>query len=200
MKIVIAEDQGLLRGAISRLLGMEEDIEVVGEARNGKDVLEVIQETQPDIAVLDIEMPFLSGLEVAEVLQNNNNPCKVAIVTTFARTGYLQRAVQADVKGYLLKDTPVAKLAQSLRQIHQGQRIFSPQLTFASLREHNPLTNREKEILKSLQAGESVKEMSQTLFLSEGTIRNYISEIMQKLDAKNRIDAVSIAEEKGWLY
>ncbi|MBM7554510.1 response regulator transcription factor [Thalassobacillus pellis] len=199
MKIIIAEDQGLLRGAISRLLGMEADIDVVGEAGNGKKALALIQEANPDIAVLDIEMPYYSGLEVAEHLQNINHPCKVAIVTTFARTGYLQKAIQAGVQGYLLKETPVADLAEALRQIHQGQRIFSPQLTFSSLKEHNPLTEREIEIIQCLQAGESVREISQTLFLSQGTIRNYISEIMQKLEAKNRIDAVAIAEEKGWL-
>ncbi|MBM7553584.1 response regulator transcription factor [Thalassobacillus pellis] len=199
MKIVIAEDQGMLRGAISRLLGMEKDIEVIGEADNGEEALEIIQTKGPDIAILDIEMPILSGLEVAEKLHENNHPCRVAIVTTFARSGYLQKAVKAGVQGYLLKETPVSELAESLRKIHSGERVFSPQLTFAFLEKTNPLTKREIEILHCLKAGDSVKVMSQTLYLSEGTIRNYISEIIQKLEARNRIDAVGIAEEKGWL-
>ncbi|WP_181349547.1 response regulator transcription factor [Thalassobacillus sp. CUG 92003] len=199
MKIVIAEDQGMLRGAISRLLGMEEDIDVIGEAENGQAALDMILQLQPDIAILDIEMPLLSGLEVAETLHDNPLPCRVVMVTTFARSGYLQKAVKAGVHGYLLKETPVTELAESLRRIQRGERIFSPQLTFVSLKEHNPLTNREIEILQSLQAGKSVKDMTHSLFLSEGTIRNYISEVMQKLEAKNRIEAVSIAESKGWL-
>ncbi|WP_174615800.1 response regulator transcription factor [Virgibacillus ihumii] len=199
MKIVIAEDQGMLRGAISRLLGMEEDITVIGEADNGKEALELIRTAEPDIAILDIEMSVLSGLEVAKKLKNDKNQCRVAIVTTFARSGYLQKAVKADVQGYLLKETPVSELAEALHKIHRGERVFSPQLTFTFLEASNPLTKREIEILQCLKSGDSVKEMSQTLYLSEGTIRNYISEIIQKLEAKNRIDAVTIADEKGWL-
>ncbi|MGP4059446.1 response regulator transcription factor [Halobacillus sp. H74] len=199
MRIVIAEDQGMLRGAISRLLGMEKDIQVVGEAANGEEAVEIIQRLQPDIAILDIEMPHLSGLEVAEHLQKSNSTCLVAIVTTFARSGYLQKAVKAGARGYLLKDTPVSHLAESLRKIYSGQRVFSPQLTFSFIEETNPLTKREIEILQCLKRGDSVKDMNQSLYLSEGTIRNYISEIIQKLEAKNRIEAVTIAEEKGWL-
>ncbi|WP_152399018.1 response regulator transcription factor [Paenibacillus cellulositrophicus] len=199
MKIVIAEDQGMLRGAISRLLGMEPDIEIVGEADTGEQALELIRKQSPDIAVLDIEMPSLSGLDVAEALKAEGSACRVAIVTTFAKIGYYQRAVQAGVMGYLLKDAPVSELAVSLRKIYQGIRVFSPHLTFAMNKEMNPLTERESELLSYLKDGYSVSEISKLLYLSPGTIRNYISEILQKLEAKNRIDAVAIALSKGWI-
>ncbi|GIN96966.1 DNA-binding response regulator [Siminovitchia terrae] len=199
MRIVIAEDQGMLRSAVSQLLALEEDIEIVGEANNGEQALQLIQEKNADIAVLDIEMPLLSGLEAAEKLREEGSECRVAIVTTFARSGYLQRAVKAGVMGYLLKDTPVSELAEALRKIHAGKRVFSPHLTFSMMEEINPLTKRESEILLHLKKGDSVKEISKTLYLSPATIRNYISEIIQKLEARNRMDAVSIAENKGWL-
>ncbi|WLD92603.1 response regulator transcription factor [Alkalihalobacillus sp. AL-G] len=199
MHIVIAEDQGMLRGAISRLLAMEDDIKIVGETDNGEEALQLIQKHKPDIALLDIEMPTLSGLEVAEKLKAAVSDCKVVIVTTFARSGYLQQAVKAGVQGYLLKDTPVSELAESLRKINAGRRVFSPHLTFSMMEETNPLTERESEILGRLKDGDSVKDISNKLFLSPGTVRNYISEVIQKLEAKNRIDAVTIAENKGWL-
>lgn len=199
MKIVIAEDQGMLRGAISRLLGMELDIEIVGEADNGEHALQLIRKLSPDIAVLDIEMPLLSGLDVAEKLRAEDSSCKVAIVTTFAKSGYYQRAVNAGVMGYLLKDAPVSELAESLRKIHNGRRVFSPHLTFSIKEDLNPLTDRESELLSYLKDGYSVSEISKLLYLSPGTIRNYISEILQKLEAKNRIDAVAIAQSKGWI-
>ncbi|MCC3372522.1 response regulator transcription factor [Cohnella sp. REN36] len=199
MKIIIAEDQGMLRGAISRLLGMEDDIEVVGEADDGEEALALIRGREVDIAVLDIEMPLRSGLEVAEILRAEGHPCKVAIVTTFARGGYYQRAVQADVQGYLLKEAPVTELAKALRKIHAGGRVFSPHLTFAMREDTNPLTPRETEVLTYLKRGHTVAEISRLLYLSPATVRNYISEILQKLEAKTRIDAVAIAENKGWL-
>jgi len=199
MKIVIAEDQGMLRGAISRLLGMEPDIEIVGEADNGEHALQLIRKLSPDIAVLDIEMPLLSGLDVAEKLKAEDSSCQVAIVTTFAKSGYYQRAVHAGVMGYLLKDAPVSELAVSLRKIYYGRRVFSPHLTFSIYEDLNPLTDRESELLTYLKEGYSVSEISKLLYLSPGTIRNYISEILQKLEAKNRIDAVAIAQSKGWI-
>lgn len=199
MRIVIAEDQGMLRGAVSQLLALEEDIEIVGEADNGEQALRLIREKAADLAVLDIEMPLLSGLEVAETLKAEGHECRIAIVTTFARSGYLQRAIKAGIMGYLLKDTPVSELAESLRKIEAGHRVFSPHLTFSMMEEINPLTDRESEILLHLKKGDSVKDISKTLYLSPATIRNYISEIIQKLEARNRIDAVSIAESKGWL-
>ncbi|WP_188456730.1 response regulator transcription factor [Virgibacillus oceani] len=199
MRIVIAEDQGMLRGAISKLLALEEDIEIVGEADNGEQALELIRTERADIGVLDIEMPLLSGLDVAEKLRCESLECRIVIVTTFARSGYFQRAVKAGVQGYLLKDAPVSELAEALRKIDAGGRVFSPHLTFSLMEENNPLTKRESEILLHLKRGDSVKEISQTLYLSPATIRNYISEIIQKLEARNRMDAVTIAENKGWL-
>lgn len=199
MKIVIAEDQGMLRGAISKLLALEDDIEIVGEADNGEQALQLIHSQNADIGVLDIEMPLMSGLDVAEKLKAEGNKCRIVIVTTFARSGYFQKAVKAGVQGYLLKDAPVSELAEALRAIQEGRRVFSPHLTFSLMEEQNPLTEREIEVLRYLQKGFSVKEMSQQLYLSQGTIRNYISETLQKLEAKNRIDAVAIAQSKGWL-
>lgn len=199
MKVVIAEDQGMLRSAVSRLLSMEPDIEIVGEADNGEQAIELIRKLSPDIAVLDIEMPLLSGLDVAEMLKSEGSSCRTVIVTTFAKSGYYQRAVKAGVRGYLLKDAPVSELAISLRKIYKGGRVFSPHLTFSIYEELNPLTNRERELLSYLKDGYSVHEISKRLYLSPGTIRNYISEILQKLEAKNRIDAIAIAFNKGWI-
>jgi two-component system response regulator DesR len=199
MRIVIAEDQGMLRDAMGALLALEDDIEVVGKADNGEKALELIVSLAPDICVLDIEMPLLSGLDVAERLAALGSTCRVVIVTTFARAGYFQRAMKAGVRGYLLKDTPLAELTAALRTIHGGGKAISPELALTMWEEANPLTERERDILQHLAQGLSVADISQKLFLSPGTVRNYISEIMQKLDAKNRIDAVSIAQSKGWL-
>jgi two-component system, NarL family, response regulator DesR len=199
MRVIIAEDQGMLRGAMGRLLSMEDDIEVIGEAANGEQALELIRDCSPDIAILDIEMPVLNGLDVAKTLQNEGHPCRITIVTTFARSGYLQRAIQAGVRGYLLKDAPVTKLADNLRSILKGNKVFSTQLSHTMFEEVNPLTVREQEVLRRLEKGDSVSDISQTLFLSPPTIRNYISEIIQKVEAKNRIDAVMIAKRKGWI-
>ncbi|MBB6734600.1 response regulator transcription factor [Cohnella zeiphila] len=199
MRIVIAEDQGMLRGAVSRLLSLEGDIEIVGEAENGEEALRLVRAQEPDAVVLDIEMPLLSGLDVAEILKKEGHACSVVIVTTFARSGYYQRAVNAGVRGYLLKDAPVSELAEALRQIRAGRRMFSPHLTFSMMDEANPLTERESDVLRLLQHGHTVAEIGKLLFLSPATIRNYISEILQKLEARNRIDAVAIAQGKGWL-
>ncbi|KEQ21907.1 response regulator transcription factor [Paenibacillus tyrfis] len=199
MKIVIAEDQGMLRGAMSTLLSMEENIEVAGQAGDGEEALRLILSLDPDLCVMDIEMPVLSGLDVAERLKAEGSRCRVVIVTTFARTGYFQRAMRAGVQGYLLKDAPVSDLAGALRTIHAGGRVISPELAYSMWEQENPLTEREQDILRHLAQGSTVGEISGALFLSPGTVRNYISEIMQKLEAKNRIDAVAIAQNKGWI-
>ncbi|RNB84587.1 DNA-binding response regulator [Brevibacillus fluminis] len=199
MKVILAEDQGMLRGALSTLLALEDDIEVVGEAENGEQAMQLIRQKQPDLCVLDIEMPLKSGLDVAEAIKAESIPCRTVIVTTFARAGYFQRAMKAGVQGYLLKDSPVSELAEALRKIFSGGRVIHPELAFTLWEESNPLTEREQEILRRLAKGESVAEIATLLFLSQGTVRNYISEIMQKLEAKNRIDAVAIAESKGWI-
>jgi two-component system response regulator DesR len=199
MKIIIAEDQGMLRGAMATLLNMEDDIEVVALAENGEEALRLIDQHNPDICVTDIEMPVLTGLDLAERIKSEQNPCKVVIVTTFERSGYFKRAMKAGVQGYFLKETPVSELAIYLRKVYTGSRVISPELTYFAWQEESPLTDRERDVLGHLAEGQTVKDISSTLFLSQGTIRNYISEIMQKLEAKNRIDAVAIAKENGWI-
>lgn len=199
IRIVIAEDQRMLRSALGTLLSMEEDFEVVGEADNGEDALKLIENLQPDICLLDIEMPRKSGLEVASDLKKIGSDCKVIILTTFARPGYFERAVKAGVYGYLLKDGSIDKLAASIRRIMNGSKEFSPELIVSVIHDDNPLTNREQEILRLAAEGKTAKEIAKQLFLSSGTVRNYLSEITQKLEAKNKIEAISIAKEKGWI-
>ncbi|ANS76571.1 two-component system response regulator [Paenibacillus yonginensis] len=201
MKVIIAEDQGMLRGALKLLLDMEEDIEVVAQAENGEEALKLVRELNPDICLLDIEMPKLTGLDVAERLKEEGHPCRVVILTTFSRTGYFQRALKAGVKGYLLKDSPVDELSAALRTIHQGERVVSTELSL-SLWEAvavNPLTEREQAVLRLVADGLAIHDIASKLYLSRGTVRNYVSKIMQKLGAKNRIEAINIAETNGWL-
>jgi len=196
---MIAEDQRLLRGAMASLLGLEDDIEVVGEAGDGEEALQLIERFQPDVCLMDIEMPKLSGLDVAERLNAERSSCKIVILTTFARPGYFERGVKAGIQGYLLKDEPAEKLAEAIRRVMQGHREVSPELVFGSLREENPLTAREQEILRLAAGGSSANEIAETLHLSYGTVRNYISETLSKLAVKSRIEAVKLAEEKGWI-
>lgn len=199
IRVLIAEDQRMLRGALALLLDFEKDIEVVGQAGDGKEALSLINQLQPDVCLLDIEMPFMSGLEVAEELKQMKLPCRIIILTTFARPGYFERAVQAGVQGYLLKDEPSDRLAEAIRRVMEGRREVSPELVFGTVRETNPLTEREREILKLAAAGNSSSEIASTLHLSYGTVRNYMSEMLSKLEAKNRIEAIALAEEKGWI-
>ncbi|KOP83417.1 response regulator transcription factor [Cytobacillus solani] len=199
IRIVIAEDQGMLRGALGSLLDFEEDIEVIAQAKNGKEALYFIQTLEPDVCLMDIEMPLMSGLEVAEILMKQGADCKIIILTTFARPGYFERAVKADVHGYLLKDGSSDELAESIRSVMKGKREFAPELIFGSMKDENPLTEREREVLRMVADGKTAKEISAILFLSAGTVRNYMSEIISKLHVKNRIEAISIAEEKGWI-
>ncbi|MEC0171633.1 response regulator transcription factor [Paenibacillus graminis] len=199
IRIVIAEDQRLLRGAMASLLDLEDDIEVAGEAGDGAEALAVIERLQPDVCLMDIEMPYKSGLEVAETLKAKGCATKIIILTTFARPGYLERGVKAGIQGYLLKDEPVDKLADAIRRVMDGHREVSPELVFGSLREENPLSDREREILKLAGGGQSAGEIAAALHLSYGTVRNYISEILNKLEVKSRIEAVRLAEEKGWI-
>jgi len=199
MKVIIAEDQRMLLGALSSLLDLEDDIEVIGQAENGSQALQMIIQLEPDICIMDIEMPNMTGLDVAERLKEMKHPCRVVILTTFSRSGYFQRAMRAGVHGFLLKDSPVDDLAEALRKVHQGGKAVSPELSLSFWEAENPLTEREKEILRLVGQGQSANEIAKELFLSNGTVRNYISEILQKLDAKNRIDALAIAEKNGWL-
>ncbi|CAM3195936.1 response regulator transcription factor [Paenibacillus taichungensis] len=199
IRILIAEDQRMLRGALASLLDLEDDFEVIGEAGNGDEALKQIGSLHPDICLMDIEMPVMSGLDVAERIQQLGLPCRIIILTTFARPGFLERAIQAGVQGYLLKDEPSDRLAGAIRRVMNGGREVSPELVFGAAKETNPLTEREKEVLKLAATGMNANHIAASLHLSYGTVRNYLSEAFNKLDAKNRMEAVSIAEQKGWL-
>jgi two-component system, NarL family, response regulator DesR len=199
MKVIVAEDQGMLRGALSALLDLEEDIEVIGQAENGEQALFLIESLNPDICLLDIEMPKMTGLEVAERLKELKHPCRVVILTTFSRTGYFQRAMRAGARGFLLKDSPIDELGAALRTVNGGGRAVSPELALNLWEEENPLSEREREVLKLASEGMSAGDIAKRLYLSSGTVRNYLSEAIQKLEAKNRIDAIGIAVKNGWL-
>lgn len=199
IRLFIAEDQRMLLGALGSLLDLEADMEVIGQAMNGEEALAAIVKLQPDVCLMDIEMPVMNGLEVAEELARSSNPAKVIILTTFARPGYFERAVKSGVHGYLLKDGEIDELADAIRKVMAGKRVFSPELTFHVIREENPLTPKEQEILRLAALGWTTKQITSELYLSSGTVRNYISEILQKLGAKNRTEAANIATEKGWI-
>ncbi|WP_164667299.1 response regulator transcription factor [Virgibacillus doumboii] len=197
IRIVIAEDQGMLLGALGSLLNLEEDMEVVGKAKNGEEALTLVKQHQPDICIMDIEMPLKSGLDAAEEL--TDNPCKVIVLTTFARTGYFERARKAGVSGYLLKDSPSEELASSIRIIMDGRRIYAPELVDMAYDNGNPLTAREEQVIKLIADGKNTKEIAERLYLTNGTVRNYVSVILDKLEAGNRIEAISKVKEKGWI-
>ncbi|QFK72751.1 response regulator transcription factor [Pradoshia sp. D12] len=196
IKIVIAEDQRMLLGALGALLDLEPDMTVVGKAKNGEEAISMIKQHKPDVCVMDIEMPGKSGLDVAEELKGS--ACKVIILTTFARSGYFERARKADVRGYLLKDSPSEELANSIRVIMDGRRIYAPELVDMIYEEENPLTEREQQVLGLIADGKNTKEIANQLFITTGTVRNYISVILDKLDVNNRIEAISRFKEKGW--
>lgn len=198
IKVLIAEDQGLLSSALATILNLDAEIEVVGTADNGEKAIEMVAKHQPDVLLTDIEMPLLSGLDVAEKL--NQLPIKVIILTTFARDGYFERAVQAKVAGYLLKDTPSSDLIGFIKDAMKGKTYYDPSLITGYMSsQRNPLSDREQEILVLIEQGHSSKEIAKKLFLTDGTVRNYISECLSKLEAKNRIEAVAKAKEKGWI-
>ncbi|MFS0784542.1 response regulator [Bacillus sp. 1P06AnD] len=196
ISIVIAEDQQMLLGAFGSLLSLEDDMEVVGKASNGEEALHLVQCLNPDICIMDIEMPGKSGLDAAEELKGSR--CKVIILTTFARRGYFQRALKAGVNGYLLKDSPSEELASSIRQIVMGRKIYAPELMDDFYNEENPLTDREKAVLELVSHGKNTKEIADQLSIKAGTVRNYISTIFDKLGVKNRIEAITQSKEKGW--
>ncbi|MFK3961497.1 response regulator [Guptibacillus hwajinpoensis] len=196
IRIVLAEDQRMLLGALGSLLDLEEGMEVVGQATNGEEAISLVKELQPDICIMDIEMPLKSGLDAAEELSSNS--CKIIILTTFARAGYFERARKAGVSGYLLKDSPSDELASSIRKIIEGQRIFSPELVDLAFGNENPLTEREKQVIQLMADGKNTKDISSELYITPGTVRNYISVILDKLEVTNRIEAISRFKEKGW--
>lgn len=196
IRIVIAEDQRMLLGALASLLDLEEDMEVVGRASNGEDAVKLVHIHKPDICIMDIEMPVKSGLDAAEELKGCG--CKVMILTTFARSGYFERAVKAGVNGYLLKDSPSEELAASIRSIMAGRRIYASELVDEAYGEENPLTEREKEVLELIADGKNTHEIAQQLYITSGTVRNYVSVILDKLNVSNRIEAIKRFKEKGW--
>lgn len=198
IRIVIAEDQGMLLGAMKSLLSLEEDMEVVGLAKNGEEAIEQVHSLTPDICIMDIEMPVKTGLDAAEALKDTE--CKVIILTTFARPGYFERARKAGVRGYLLKDSPIEELVNSIRIIMDGRRIYAPELVDFVYEDdsENPLTDRESQVLELVAEGKTTKEIAAELYLSAGTVRNYISTILDKLGVGNRIEAIQRFKEKGW--
>ncbi|MCS4279772.1 response regulator transcription factor [Stenotrophomonas sp. TWI700] len=199
IRIVLAEDQAMVRGALSALLGLEPDIEVLGSAADGEAAWRMLQQLQPDILVTDIEMPGLSGLELAQRIARQGLPIKVVIVTTFARSGFLRRALDAGVCGYLLKDAPAERLADALRQVQHGGRAIDPQLALDAWSQADPLNDRERQVLRLSGDGRSASEIATQLGLSHGTVRNYLSECIGKLGVANRIEAYRLARQKGWL-
>ncbi len=199
IRLVLAEDQAMVRGALSALLGLEPDIEVLGAAADGEAAWRMLQQLQPDILVTDIEMPGLSGLELAQRIARQELPIKVVIVTTFARSGFLRRALDAGVCGYLLKDAPAEKLADALRQVQHGGRAIDPQLALDAWSQADPLNDRERQVLRLSGDGRSASEIATQLGLSHGTVRNYLSECIGKLGVANRIEAYRLARQKGWL-
>jgi two-component system, NarL family, response regulator DesR len=200
IRILLAEDQAMVRGALAALLRLEGDMEVVAEVARGDEVLPAALKTRPDVALLDIEMPGGSGLTAAQALKAQLPTCRVVIVTTFGRSGYLRQAMEGGAVGFLLKDAPAAELAKALRRVVAGERVVDPELALAALSEGgNPLTPREREVLSASLSGASIAEIAARLVISEGTTRNHLSTAIQKLGAQNRTEAARLAESKGWL-
>ena len=200
IRVLLAEDQTMLRGALAALLGLQDDIEVVAEAARGDDALAQALATQPDVALLDIEMPGLDGLRVASELHQRLPACRILMLTTFGRPGYLRRAMESGAAGFLLKDAPPDELAHAIRRAMAGERVVDPTLALSALSEGaSPLTERERDVLRAARFGASIADIAGQLALSEGTVANYFSSAMQKTGARNRVEAAHLAEEKGWL-
>ena len=199
IRVVLAEDQAMVRGALAALLGLEPDLEVVGEAGDGLQAWKLVAEHHPDVLLTDIEMPGLTGLDLAVRLQEAQSQTRVVILTTFGRAGYLRRALDAGVRGYLLKDAPSEQLASALRQVMRSVRVIDPQLAVAAWGEEDPLTERERAVLRLAGEGATSAQIAERLHLSQGTVRNYLSEAIGKLGAANRIEAFRTARQKGWL-
>jgi two-component system response regulator DesR len=199
IRLVLAEDQAMVRGALAALLRLEGDFEVLAEAGDGESAWRAVQARQPDLLVTDIEMPLLTGLELAQRVRDSAPDTRVVVLTTFARAGYLRRALDAGVRGYLLKDAPSEQLATALRQVHAGGRAIDPQLAVAAWGEDDPLTERERQVLRLAGEGVTSGEIARQLNLSQGTVRNYLSEAIGKLGAANRIEAYRAARAKGLL-
>jgi two-component system response regulator DesR len=200
IRILIAEDQALVRGALAALLGLEADFDVVATAADGREALALCREHAPDIVLTDIEMPHMTGLELAVALAERGAPCRVVIVTTFGRSGYLRRAMAAGVRGYLLKDAPADTLADAIRSVHGGGRAIAPELALELWGGgQDPLSERERQVLRLAGEGRSSADIARQVHLSEGTVRNYLSEAISKLGAGNRVEAYRLARDAGWL-
>jgi two-component system response regulator DesR len=199
IRVVVAEDQAMVLGALAALLALEHDIEVVGRAADGAAAWRLVEDLRPDVLVSDIEMPGATGLELACRIRDAKLPTRVLIVTTFGRPGYLRRALDAGVRGYLLKDQPSEELTAALRRVAAGSRAIAPELAEAAWDAPDPLSDRERSVLRMAEEGQSNKEIAESLGLSPGTVRNYLSEAAQKLGADNRVEAARIARANGWL-
>lgn len=199
IRILLAEDQSLLRGALATLLSLESDMEVIGQACDGVEALDQVHALKPDILVSDIEMPGMSGIDLAAKIKAEGLETRVLIVTTFARPGYLKRALEAGVNGYLLKETPSEDLADAVRQVAAGRMAIDAELSRTAWSTPDPLSEREREVLRRAELGEMNKQIAAALNLSPGTVRNYLAEAMQKLGAANRVEACRIARQSGWL-
>jgi two-component system response regulator DesR len=200
IRVLIAEDQGMVRGALASLLELEPDIEVVAQVSRGDEVVAAATAAKPDIALLDIEMPGATGLQAAQQLRATEPSVRILILTTFGRPGYLRTAMEHGASGFLLKDAPASELAGAIRRAIAGERIVDPGLAAVALSQgESPLTPREHEVLEASRRHATVAELAAALYLSPGTVRNHLSSVMQKLDARNRGEAVRVAEERGWL-
>jgi two-component system response regulator DesR len=199
IRVVLAEDQGMVLGALAALLEIEGDISVVAQVRNGKEALDAVLNHKPDVLITDIEMPLMTGLDAAAELKRRRSGTRVIILTTFARAGYLRRAMEAGALGYLLKDMRAEELAEAVRRVQQGLRVIHPDLAQEAWTEQDPLTDRERQVLRLAGEGMQSGDIGTELGLSEGTVRNYLSEAMSKMGASNRVEASRIARTKGWL-
>ena len=199
IRVLLAEDQAMVRGALSALLKLESDLDVIGTAADGEEAWALIQRDRPDVVVTDIEMPRMTGLELAQRIRERDVGCKVIILTTFARPGFLRRALDAGVSGYLLKDAPAEQLAEAIRKVHRGGRAIDPQLALEAWSGDDPLNDRERQVLRFAGEGMSAGDIAEQLHLSQGTVRNYLSEAIGKLGVGNRIEAYRLARQKGWL-
>jgi two-component system, NarL family, response regulator DesR len=200
VRVLLAEDQAMVRGALSALLSLEEDIEIVAEASRGDEVVPAALRSAPDVALLDVEMPGGDGLGAAAALREELPSCRVIILTTFGRAGYLKRAMENGAAGFLLKDAPSSELSRAIHRVMRGERVVDPDLAAAALSAgDNPLTGREREVLAASEGGATIEDVAATLYLSEGTVRNYLSSAIKKLGTRNRVEAARLAERKGWL-
>ncbi|MGH3268500.1 MAG: response regulator transcription factor, partial [Trebonia sp.] len=198
--VLLAEDQEMIREALAALLSFEDDIEVVAQVGRGDEVTPAALASKPDVALLDIEMPGMDGLAAAAALSQASPGTKIVILTTFGRPGYLRRAMEAGASAFVVKDSPADRLARTIRQVLSGQRVIDPELAAAALSEGaSPLTPRERDVLAASQDGATIAEIAAALYLSEGTVRNYLSACIQKTGARNRTEALRVAEERGWL-